>query len=358
MLAAGAGGTLTFSYKASSSNYSESFKVGFANGEETSFEEMTWEDEVTTEGTDWLEYQTTIPEGTSYFVIQCTSYDAYYLFVDNFVIYDENAIQEAGEWVDAVATTNSLDITGLTPETMYEFQVQGVNASCEGGLTEWSEIQSFTTPEQPTTVTQTVELTEGFNWFSLYVDGDPLEMLEALQAALDEHGVSIEGPEGINYNLGDGLWWGDLDDVGINNQVMYLIEVDADCTIEFEGMPCDPSTTGINIEPGYNWIAYPCAVEMEVEAALEGFEAGDYDAIEGPDGVNYYLGDGMWWGDFQTFVPGQGYVYYYTGESATTLYFQTGAKKARSTKLIPVMQDSPKLIPVMQDSKCKYKVVK
>ena len=180
-----------------------------------------------------------------------------------------------------------------------------------------------------TAVTQSIELKEGYNWVSFYVEGDPVEMLGVLQESLNEHGVTIEGTAGINYNLGDGFWWGDLDEIGITSTEMYLIEVDEDCTIELPGVPCDPSTTGVTIEYGYNWISFPNSEEVEVNTALEGFEAGEEDMIEGPDGMIYYLGDGYWWGDFETFVPGQGYLYYYSGSETQTLYFQTGAKKVR-----------------------------
>lgn len=185
---------------------------------------------------------------------------------------------------------------------------------------------------------QTIELKEGYNWVSFYVEGDPVEMLGALQESLNEHGLTIEGTAGINYNLGDGYWWGDLDEIGITSTEMYLIEVDADCTIELPGLPCDPTTTGVAIEYGYNWISFPNSEEVEVNTALEGFEAGEEDMIEGPDGMIYYLGDGYWWGDFETFVPGQGYLYYYSGSETQTLYFQTGAKKVRSANLNVVSQ--------------------
>ena len=137
----GVGGkTLTFSYKAYSASYAESFMVGFAIGEE-----MTWEEEVTTENTDWHEYQVVVPEGAEYFVISCTSYDAFCLFVDNIVIYAEDAIVEAGPWMNTTATGTTANLTDLTPETEYEWQVQGVDCAGAGTTTEWSEAATFTT---------------------------------------------------------------------------------------------------------------------------------------------------------------------------------------------------------------------
>ena len=50
------------------------------------------------------------------------------------------------EWITVEGVTNPYTLTGLQLETYYEWQVQGVNKSCEDGITEWSEINSFTTP--------------------------------------------------------------------------------------------------------------------------------------------------------------------------------------------------------------------
>ena len=61
----------------------------------------------------------------------------------------------AGEWVVVTATTTTLDLTDLVPETTYEWKVQGVDCDGEGTDTEWSEIASFTTdaiPTEPTTL--------------------------------------------------------------------------------------------------------------------------------------------------------------------------------------------------------------
>ena len=144
-LRAGVGGkTLTFSYKAYSTSYPESFMVGFAIGED-----ITWEEEVATEAgdTDWHEYQVVVPEGAKYFVISCTSNDAYYLYLDNIVIYAEDEIVEAGTWMTTTATGTTANLTDLTPETEYEWQVQGVDCDGDGTTTEWSEMGNFTTED-------------------------------------------------------------------------------------------------------------------------------------------------------------------------------------------------------------------
>ena len=75
-----------------------------------------------------------------YIAIRHNDYGKDFLFIDDFGIF---ATQEAGEWINATSTTNSLDITGLTSVTNYVFQVQSVcGTDDESG---WSTSATFTT---------------------------------------------------------------------------------------------------------------------------------------------------------------------------------------------------------------------
>ena len=67
--------------------------------------------------------------------------DQNYLCVDDFGIYGSE------NWValNPNPTTETANLTGLTPNTGYEWQVQGVNCDGNGGTTEWSEVSTFTT---------------------------------------------------------------------------------------------------------------------------------------------------------------------------------------------------------------------
>ena len=184
----------------------------------------------------------------------------------------------------------------------------------------------ITTP----TVTQTIELFEGWNWISTYIEREPVELLDMLKESLSENGIQIESQyDGLTENIGDGYWWGDLDGVGIMNENMYLIEVAADCTVELEGTAVDPADHEITLYPEWTWIGFPCTEEVDIVVALSGLEAEEGDMIEGPDGVAEYLGGGFWYG-IETFVPGQGYMYFSNSDESKTLVFQTGRSKAKA----------------------------
>ncbi len=260
-----------------------------------------------------------------YIAIHHVDYDMNYLCIDDLGIY---TVEEAGEWIPVTTNEPTYALTGLNSNTDYEWQVQGVNASCEGGLTEWTEIATFTTLA-PTSFTQTLELTEGWNWVSLSIEaGDPVELLQMLEAALGDNAVQIQSFDD-NTEFDGEEWFGGLDDIGISNAQMYMIEVVNDCTVELQGTPADPADYEIYIEPEqWTWIGYPCTVEQDIAAALADFEPEEGDQIQAGNIMTEFDGE-EWFGDFETLVPGQGYMYYSNSDETKVLVIRASAKTRR-----------------------------
>ena len=260
-----------------------------------------------------------------YIAIHHVDYDMNYLCIDDLGIY---TVEEAGEWIPVTTNEPTYALTGLNANTDYEWQVQGVNASCEGGLTEWTEIATFTTLA-PTSFTQTLELTEGWNWVSLSIEaGDPVELLQMLEAALGDNAVQIQSFDD-NTEFDGEEWFGGLDDIGISNAQMYMIEVVNDCTVELQGTPADPADYEIYIEPEqWTWIGYPCTVEQDIAAALADFEPEEGDQIQAGNIMTEFDGE-EWFGDFETLVPGQGYMYYSNYYETKVLVIRASAKARR-----------------------------
>ena len=82
------GGTMSFYYARESSNYTESFKVGYSTttSEPSAF---TWGNQQTVsngDGGDFFDYTYNFPAGTKYVSIACTSPDQFYLFIDDIKI--------------------------------------------------------------------------------------------------------------------------------------------------------------------------------------------------------------------------------------------------------------------------------
>jgi hypothetical protein len=173
---------------------------------------------------------------------------------------------------------------------------------------------------------QTVALSAGWNWFSSYLEvEDAIEMLQAIETSLGENGVEIRNSHTNTEFDSEWGWWGDLDEEGIVNEQMYKILVSSPCTITLEGAPANPAEHPITINPGWNWIGFPSAEAISLENAFAGF-AQEGDRIRNSGAQIEYDPDWGWFGDFETLVPGQGYMYYSASSTPRTLVFPANAK--------------------------------
>ena len=136
---------LQFYYKNYSSTYEETFQVGFSTTtKETSA--FNFGDEMTVSDTKWHLYSGDIPAGTKYICLKHTSYDQYYLFIDDIIVGKETA---AGEWQTTSTNEATATVTGLTAGTNYELQVRGVVGEAASA---WSPSAPFTTQSGSTKI--------------------------------------------------------------------------------------------------------------------------------------------------------------------------------------------------------------
>ena len=101
--------------------------------------------------------------GNGYIAIHHVSNDCNYLLIDDFGIYDDPT--PAGAWVNKTTNTNSLNISSLTEETTYDFEVQ---SNCGGELSDWVA-STFTTnpscmPVADLTVSDATTTTISLTW--------------------------------------------------------------------------------------------------------------------------------------------------------------------------------------------------
>ncbi len=101
--------------------------------------------------------------GTGYIAIHHVDNDKNYLLIDDFGICDDPI--PAGAWVNTTSNTNSKDITSLTENTLYDFEVQ---ANCGGETSDWVA-STFTTnpscmPVANLTVSDATTTTISLTW--------------------------------------------------------------------------------------------------------------------------------------------------------------------------------------------------
>ena len=178
------------------------------------------------------------------------------------------------------------------------------------------------------TITQTIPLSSGWNWFSSYVEAD--DLLEQLEESLGENGLVIASSL-FTTEYDDGEWFGDLDSEGITNSEMYMILTDGEVTVQMQGTPATPSSHPITINPGWNWVGFPCSEEMDVVDALANFEAEEEDALATPDGIIEFDGE-EWFGDFDTMIPGKGYMYFSNSTVTKIVYILTSSRTRNINK--------------------------
>ena len=151
-------------------------------------------------------------------------------------------------------------------------------------------------------VTQTLTLTEGWNWFSTYLEAD--DLLEQLEESLGTSGIRIQGKNGtvdrFDYQ-GNSYWYGSLTD--LTNEQMYKVRTNAACNVVIVGAEASPADHPITISNGWNWIGFPCSQSVSLETALSGFTPEPNDMIKGKDGAATYISNGnvsMWYGTLDT----------------------------------------------------------
>lgn len=178
----------------------------------------------------------------------------------------------------------------------------------------------------PIVVSQTINFTEGWNWFSTYIEKDPVELLEAMETALGENGLQIKSKNVVTaWDDDEEEWDGGLQSIGLSNGSTYMLETNATCTVTLQGNPSDPADYAISLNPkAWTWIGFPCAVEVDIEDALAGFEAKEGDQIKSKTKVSSWdEEEEEWSGGMTKLTPGTGYMFYSNSTEVRTLVFST-----------------------------------
>ena len=155
------------------------------------------------------------------------------------------------------------------------------------------------------TVNQTIELTQGWNWFSTNVDITLEDLKSALVAALPDTTTIINSQSNGQTTYNGSTWRGNLD--ALDPTQMYMINVATSCEFTLEGMSFNPASHPITIHNGANWIAFPKSESMTLSNAFAGFAVSG-DMVISQNGSSTYIGT-VWRGTLETLEPGKGYIY-------------------------------------------------
>ena len=192
------------------------------------------------------------------------------------------------------------------------------NPSYDGGWVNVKNQVFFGFTNSPTSVTQTLALSAGWNWVSFNVEITMDDLKAAVVAANPGAAPVIKSKGNGQTSYNGAVWVGALKTLDLSQ--MYEIKVANACTINLEGFPINPADHPATIKNGVNWIAYPLNEEMTVSAAFEGFPATG-DNVKSKDGGQATWNGVMWLGALKRLTPGVGYLYISKASENKTLTF-------------------------------------
>lgn len=133
---------VTFDYSAYSTNYSETFKVGYSTTTNDVATAFTWSEEVTADKTTASQYSEILPEGVKFIAIQHTSNDKYYFFIDNFSVeeYEAPTCAAPAELTVSEVTASSAVVTWTSEAESFVLQCK------EAVDDEWKDTANVTSP--------------------------------------------------------------------------------------------------------------------------------------------------------------------------------------------------------------------
>ncbi len=186
---------------------------------------------------------------------------------------------------------------------------------------------------------QVIALTQGWNWFSTYVEASDMSVngvLSDLNPASGDIIKSLESFATFDPELG---WSGPLDTLGLDNVSCYMIRLSEPGTIMQEGSLVDPAAVPVPIADGWNWIGYLPSVPMGLDSALVDLQSilSSGDMVKSQTEFAQYgtVGGTGWYGGLDVMEPGKGYKLYLADTDLKTEFYYD------PSQLIAVQEPDP-----------------
>jgi hypothetical protein len=171
---------------------------------------------------------------------------------------------------------------------------------------------------------QTVELNQGWTWWSTSVEQSGINGLEMLENSLNPYGRVIKNADQfVQYNAILG-WVGILN--SLNNEAGYRVQTTEACTSSITGPVANPENHPITILPNWTWIGYPVVHQQTVTEALGNYEPQTNDLIKSQNSSARYIDNIGWIPANFSLKPGESYMYYSKALDNKTLVFANGGR--------------------------------
>ncbi len=249
---------------------------------------------------------------------------------DTFNVYRDGAL--AAEGVESSSFTDA----PLAGDVEYCYTVTQV---FQDGSESGHSNEACATPEAAEyDLTVDVDLSAGWNWFSLNVEGDDLGVASVLES-IGESGSLIKNQTSYASYYDNYGWFAEGGLENIDVESMYMISMDESATLSYTGEPVVFSDRPIGLSAGWNWVSYLPQSGNEVGAALESIgESGSL--IKNQTSYASYYDNYGWFaeGGLENMMPLDGYMIN-MNDDATLLYTDPPGELART--IMPQLLNSP-----------------
>ena len=294
------GGNMSFYIKITNTSYTDYYSVHLSTGS-TAINQFTTtllsSTQVTSTNYTLVSVDLSAYSGQGYVAIRHTA-----IADQASLLIDDITIVEGGDPVTPINPTNAELVTANVYVRMKAGLGQGVYESETLSVSAGSLSSNVTLSGEVTqgaSITQTISLVAGWNWWSAQVVAD--DLLAQLEQGLGANGVKIVAKDASHctYSTSLGRWVG----------------------------PVNPSECPIILKPGFTWIGYTPSVSLSVSEAMSGYTptAGDVIKSKGGSFATYNGSLGRWVGTL-TLEPGNGYIYESKATENKTLIFSNPAK--------------------------------
>ena len=156
-------------------------------------------------------------------------------------------------------------------------------------------------------VDNTIDLNKGWNWISLNLDMDNMEVDKLFsEIKLHQEDIIKHGSEFATYDLEGDAWYGSLKTVDLGK--LYRVKMKQGGHVTYMGAPVNPENYPVDLVNGWNRIGYLPSKRLPVNEALAGFEPEINDIIKSQ--FQFATWDGYeWMGSLSYMKPGEGYMY-------------------------------------------------
>ena len=323
------GGSFSFYAASRMSNYpAEKFTVYVSQTGNTSASNFTTDLlTVTLSNNSWNEYTVDLSAYSGMGYVAIRHYDC----TDQHLLYIDDVTITSGGTTHVNPTNPTTDL--LTANVYVRLKANLAEGSYDGTLTVATgevtsnvSLSGQVTENTSGTVTQTVEMSSGTNWWTAYVEFT----LEQLETALGDNGLMISAQDGSSVTYDETFGWGgDLSEIEVGK--MYIVQTKNNCTFDIEGTAIDPNNYTISLTHGNNWIGFNGNQATEINAALANLNATADDVITSQDGLSAsYDATFGWGGDLTTLQPGQAYIY--TSNATGNVEFKFASPRAGDTE--------------------------